>query len=92
MDEQALANLVRIGTVTSVESGKCRVKFQDVDITSGWLYVLQHKGATLSISQNGNPAHKHTGSLSAWTPKINDTVVCLYIPVFNGDGFILGGI
>ncbi len=27
-----------------------------------------------------------------WMPKINDRVVCLYIPVFNGDGFVIGGI
>lgn len=26
----------------------------------------------------------------AWMPAVNDAVVCLYIPVSNGDGFILG--
>lgn len=28
----------------------------------------------------------------AWTPAINETVVVLYLPVWNGDGFIIGGI
>ncbi len=27
-----------------------------------------------------------------WMPKINDTVLALYIPVFQGDGYILGRI
>lgn len=26
-----------------------------------------------------------------WTPAINNRVLCLYLPVFNGDGFVLGG-
>ena len=27
---------------------------------------------------------------AAWLPKVNDTVLVIYLPVFNGDGFILG--
>lgn len=40
------------------------------------------------------PAHDHLpGShLTWWMPKVNDRVLILYLPVFNGDGFILGGI
>lgn len=26
----------------------------------------------------------------SWMPSVNDTVLCLYFPVFNGDGYILG--
>lgn len=26
----------------------------------------------------------------SWLPKVNSTVLVLYLPVFNGDGFILG--
>lgn len=39
------------------------------------------------------PAHDHLpGShLTYWMPKVNDRVLCLYLPVFNGDGFVLGG-
>lgn len=28
---------------------------------------------------------------ASWMPKVNDKVLTIYIPVFNGDGFILGG-
>ena len=40
------------------------------------------------------PHHDHLpGShLTWWMPKVNDRVLILYLPVFNGDGFILGGI
>ncbi len=27
-----------------------------------------------------------------WLPKINEMVLVLYLPVFGGDGFILGGL
>ena len=27
---------------------------------------------------------------SPWLPEINATVLTLYLPVFNGDGFVLG--
>ncbi len=27
-----------------------------------------------------------------WLPKINELVLVLYLPVFGGDGFILGGL
>ena len=37
------------------------------------------------------PAHDHTGSVvTVWMPKVNAEVLCLYLPVFNGDGFVLG--
>lgn len=110
---EALSGLVRVGTVTDVNSQRkqARVKFQGEEMTSGWLYVLQHYGATLRIAEDGSHTHSisdtysggghastvadhdHAGSvLSYYMPRINDTVVCLYLPVFNGDGFIIGGI
>ena len=30
---------------------------------------------------------KNTGT---WMPSVNDKVLCLYLPIFNGDGYILG--
>lgn len=38
------------------------------------------------------PSHDHLpGSyVTYWLPKVNDTVLALYLPVFNGDGYILG--
>lgn len=40
------------------------------------------------------PSHDHLpGShLTYWMPKVNDQVLVLYLPMFNADGFILGGI
>lgn len=35
-------------------------------------------------------AFNRTGSY--WLPKVNETVACLYLPTFNGDGVILGAI
>ncbi|WP_298031702.1 hypothetical protein [uncultured Dysosmobacter sp.] len=45
-------------------------------------------------SASTEPAHDHLpGShLTYWMPKVNDTVLVLYLPVRDGDGYILGGI
>lgn len=99
--------LVRVGTVTVVnnESHQCRVKYQDVDMTSGWLFVLDNRPAIPDYDvqqktqdQSGGSgeaafeSHSHDLIIKQWMPKVNDTVVVLYVPVFNGDGFVLGGI
>ena len=39
------------------------------------------------------PHHEHTGSVtSSWMPKVNDQVLVIYLPIADGDGFVLGGI
>ncbi len=39
------------------------------------------------------PGHSHAESVTtAWMPRVNDQVVVLYLPVDDGDGFILGGL
>lgn len=44
-------------------------------------------------SASTEPSHNHSGTyMTYWMPKVNDRVLVLYLPVFNGDGFILGGI
>jgi hypothetical protein len=43
-----------------------------------------------SVTINVADAHSHGAGVSAWMPRINDTVVVLYIPVFNSDGFVIG--
>lgn len=44
-------------------------------------------------SASAEPDHDHMRSnVTYWTPKINDTVLVIYLPVFNADGFILGAI
>lgn len=104
--ENILRNLVRIGTVSSVDPVKrtARVIFKDKDMVSGWLNVLQHPGAVVSVNPDGKHSHDisggtateidgqhaHESKVTYWMPKINDTVLVLYLPVFSGDGFILG--
>lgn len=82
-----------------------RVKFPNTEIISGWLHVLDNRPfiPDYDVPQetepkaggSGDPAfesHKHDLVIKQWMPKINDVVVCLYLPVRNSDGFVLGGI
>lgn len=102
-----LKNLVRIGTVTDTDEGQrlARVKFQDTGITSDWLYVLasrpyipDYNGPQQTEPRAGGAgyalfeSHTHDLVIKPWMPKVNATVLCLYLPVFNADGFILGEI
>ena len=72
MDNSIMQGIVRIGFVTDTDSTNksARVKYDGVDMTSGWLRVVRQT--------------------EDWMPSVNDKVVCIYLPVFNGDGFILG--
>lgn len=113
MSQKALEGMVRIGVVSAAAPGtrKVRVLFSDTGVTSGWLYVLQHIGAGVSATPDGEhthditdgqgergsastmPVHSHPGSyLSQWMPGVGASVLVLYIPVDDGDGFVLGGI
>ncbi len=99
-----IERMVQIGIVTAVDitNNKARVKFRDVDMTSDWLYVLQRPNTQLCVnadvklkgdsSEETNASVTVNGTAEKWLPKINDTVVVLYLPIFNGDGFILGAI
>ena len=78
-----LARLVQVGTVSAVDKPgrKARVILKETGHTSGWLCVL------------GCPPAASCGhSIQPWMPGIGAQVLVLYLPVFNGDGFILGGI
>jgi len=78
--ESALYNLVRVGTVSSVDltSLTARVIYmdkQDVEgtpLTSGPLKILNQD--------------------SLWLPYEGQLVVCLYMPISDSDGFIIGAI
>lgn len=52
----------------------------------------QKRRARAKFQDSGITSHwlyiVQTGA--AWLPKVNDTVLVLYLSVFNGDGFILG--
>lgn len=87
-----LKDIVRVGIVSSVNVAKktARVIFPDYDdMVSGDLYILQHP-ASITVAESGDPVHTHTASFGAWMPAVGQSVLCLYIPVENGDGFILG--
>jgi phage baseplate assembly protein gpV len=73
--QRILRNLVRVGVVSSVDvdAVAVRIYFEDIDIVSDWLPVLQRGG-------------------NNWIPSVNDMVLCLYMPMFNADGFVLGEI
>lgn len=102
-----LSQLVRIGTVTVTDPVKrvARVKFQDTGMTSGFLYVLANRPyiPDYDVPQrteykgggSGYPAyeeHAHPNIIKPWMPKVNATVLTLYLPVLDADGFILGEI
>lgn len=115
--EKILARMVQRGCVSAVDAKKrrVRVKFQETDMVSGWLQVLQHGGMGLDITEDGGhghevtvtdtytgggsgeakavPDHDHGKSVTTtWMPKVNDQVVVLYLPVADGDGYVLGGL
>lgn len=94
MDETmaALEQIVRVGTVSSVNPADrtARVKFSYLgDMVSGNLRVIQQYACAVNITLD--EAQKHPDSYTTfWMPSVGDTVICLYLPVFNGDGVILG--
>lgn len=105
--EKILSQLVRIGTVTVTDPVKrvARVKFQDTGMTSGLLYVLASRPyipdyevpqrTEFEAGGSGDPAfesHKHDLKIKPWMPKVNATVLSLYLPILDADGFILGEI
>lgn len=47
-------------------------------------------GANLTINDAGS--HMHHVLTGAWMPHVNDTVVCLFLPIENSDGFVIGGL
>lgn len=101
-----LDGLVRVGTVTdrNATTHKVRVYFPDLDLTSDWLFCLQRPTSITISEADGHShtieggstgaagSHSHAASAGAWTPAINDQVLVLFLPVQDGDGFVLGGI
>lgn len=57
--ENILAGLVRVGTVSAIDSSRrmARCIFEDLEITSGWLFVLQHYKADIHVEPDN--AHQH---------------------------------
>ncbi len=105
--ERVLGRMVRRGIVTSVDipSRRARVKFQDDDMDSGLLYVLASPPfipkidglqRTEPISGGGGDEafaeHFHKVKITPWLPRVNDTVLTLFLPADDSDGYILGRI
>lgn len=92
----ALEQIVRVGTVSSVNTAErtARVKFSYLgDMVSGNLRVMQQYGCKMEITTDLEEVHPHNhpdSFTTFWMPNVGDTVLCLYLPVFNGDGVVLG--
>jgi hypothetical protein len=86
---------------------RARVKFPDLGYTSGELYVLKNQPFIPGYDEKPQRTeytgpsgsgyemfgrHKHDLTIKPWMPKVNEKVLVLYIPIWNADGFILGGI
>ena len=97
--------LVRVGIVMDLDKEKKRVRVyypELSDMVSEWLYVLQRPswgdedmgGSPVGVSIGYAEGHTHSASVTAgawyWMPDINDTVLVLYTPGFNTDGYVLG--
>ena len=100
-------DIVREGKVTAVNNEKriAKVWFDAMGIESGWLPVLINRDYVpdydvpqrTEYEEGGSgeaeyERHKHDLIIKPWMPRVNDKVLVLYFPVFNGDGVILGGV
>ncbi len=100
-------NVLRIGTVTVVDDStrQARVFFDEDNMASGWLKVIKsppyipakysEQRTESEAGGSGDEAfaeHTHKLVITPWMPLIGDTVLCVYNPGFNEDGFILGAI
>jgi len=95
--EVMFTHIIRSGIVSSIvdESKRLvRVKFPDLDFVSGPLQVLEFPW--MKITTTVNDGHFHTATtpveIKQWMPKVNENVLCSFLPVEDGDGFVLGRI
>lgn len=65
---------VRVGTVTAIDKKTRKARV-----------LFQDMGFT-----SGWLAVLRHGQADAWLPAVNDIAVVLYLPVWQGDGYILG--
>lgn len=99
--------MVRFGFVTATDGEKrlARVHFPDLNMESDWLPVLinrdfipGHDGTQRTEKRAGGSgyaafeSHDHELTIKPYMPRVNEQVVCLYEPVRNGRGVVLGGV
>ena len=102
-----IEGIAREGKVTAVNNDKriAKVWFDALGIESDWLPVLITRDfipdydvpqrTEYEAGGSGDAAfesHKHDLIIKPYMPKVNDMVLVLYFPIFNGDGVILGGV
>lgn len=78
--EEALNNIVRVGTVVNRDPAnyRCRVEFKDNDgLVSYWCQVL---------------ALRSYKDKYFWIPEIDEMVLCIFLPFGHEQGFIVGSI
>ena len=69
-----------------------------VNVVAGGGHSHQHEvssqaGHVHAVTDNAIEHHEHHGTtVGYFMPKVDARVLVLYLPVFNGDGFILGGL
>lgn len=85
-----------------------RVRFPSEDIVSGWLKVIKSPSVVTAkaiattkteedtqkndVNVNVNVDVDIATKVAPWFPAVGDTVLCIYNPGFNEDGFVIGGI
>lgn len=69
-----MENIVRVGTVTAVDTKARKARVLFQD--------MGFSSDWLVVLQHGQE--------NAWMPKVNDIALVLYLPVWQGDGYILG--
>ena len=84
-----------------------QVYFQDMDLPSGWIPVLinrdfipdydvpqrtEFEAEPQGLKSLKKLSHKHDLIIKPWMPKVGEQVLCLYEPIRDGRGFVLGGI
>lgn len=94
-----MGDIVRIGKVSALNTSNrtVRVLFASEDIVSGWLKVIKSpppigcKDGTDNKTEEGQ-GHRHGLTVYPWFPAIGDTVLCIYNPGFNEDGYVIGAL
>jgi len=64
------------------------VKTEKVQTGSRTIWDEEEK----TIGADNTTNHQHKSWVVWWLPEIDDIVLCAYLPCFNADGFVLGGI
>lgn len=105
--DAVFSGFFRLGFVTDVNNDKriAKVEFEDLGYTSDWIPVLINRDfiqdydvpqrTEYEAGGSGEQAfesHKHDLIIKPYMPKKGEQVLCIYEPVRNGRGFILGGI